>query len=79
MCAQVAPVHPGVVNVMVHDLCLAFPAPAKATVHVSGILEVYVRVVDKVCSNVIILHLTGSMLCSNMWFLLSVPHFPEIP
>ncbi|KAG7521448.1 hypothetical protein JOB18_048637 [Solea senegalensis] len=46
--AQVSPVHPGVVKVMVHDLCLAFPAPAKATVHVSDILEVYVRVVDKV-------------------------------
>ncbi|KAM7411620.1 hypothetical protein PAMA_021552 [Pampus argenteus] len=46
--AQVTPVQPGVVKVMVHDLCLAFPAPAKATVHVSDILEVYVRVVDKV-------------------------------
>lgn len=46
---QVSPVHPGTVNVMVHDLCLAFPVPAKATVHVSDILEVYVRVVDKVC------------------------------
>ncbi|KAG7228133.1 hypothetical protein INR49_013416 [Caranx melampygus] len=46
--AQVSPVHPGLVKVMVHDLCLAFPAPAKATVHVSDILEVYVRVVDKV-------------------------------
>ncbi|XP_028266011.1 nuclear pore membrane glycoprotein 210 [Parambassis ranga] len=46
--AQVTPVHPGVVKVMVHDLCLAYPAPAKATVHVSDILEVYVRVVDKV-------------------------------
>uniref|UniRef100_A0A8C3G7G1 Nucleoporin 210 n=1 Tax=Cyclopterus lumpus TaxID=8103 RepID=A0A8C3G7G1_CYCLU len=46
--AQVAPVHPGEVTVMVHDICLAFPAPAKATVHVSDILEVYVRVVDKV-------------------------------
>ncbi|XP_017265231.1 nuclear pore membrane glycoprotein 210 isoform X2 [Kryptolebias marmoratus] len=46
--AQVSPVQPGVVKVMVHDLCLAFPAPAKATVHVSDILEVYVRVVDKV-------------------------------
>nr|XP_020466290.1 nuclear pore membrane glycoprotein 210 [Monopterus albus] len=46
--AQVSPIHPGVVKVMVHDLCLAFPAPAKATVHVSDILEVYVRVVDKV-------------------------------
>uniref|UniRef100_A0A3Q3KNL9 BIG2 domain-containing protein n=1 Tax=Monopterus albus TaxID=43700 RepID=A0A3Q3KNL9_MONAL len=45
---QVSPIHPGVVKVMVHDLCLAFPAPAKATVHVSDILEVYVRVVDKV-------------------------------
>ncbi|XP_068996777.1 nuclear pore membrane glycoprotein 210 isoform X1 [Embiotoca jacksoni] len=46
--AQVSPIHPGMVRVMVHDLCLAFPAPAKATVHVSDILEVYVRVVDKV-------------------------------
>ncbi|CAK6957463.1 LOW QUALITY PROTEIN: nuclear pore membrane glycoprotein 210 [Scomber scombrus] len=46
--AQVTPVRPGVVKVMVHDLCLAFPAPAEATVHVSDILEVYVRVVDKV-------------------------------
>uniref|UniRef100_A0A667Z7B9 Nucleoporin 210 n=1 Tax=Myripristis murdjan TaxID=586833 RepID=A0A667Z7B9_9TELE len=46
--AQVVPVHPGVVKVMVHDLCLAFPAPATATVHISDILEVYVRVVDKV-------------------------------
>ncbi|XP_076022576.1 nuclear pore membrane glycoprotein 210 [Genypterus blacodes] len=46
--AEVAPILPGVVNVMVHDLCLALPEPAKATVHVSNILEVYVRVVDKV-------------------------------
>lgn len=46
--AQVSPILPGMVKVMVHDLCLAFPAPAKATVHVSDILEVYVRVVDKV-------------------------------
>lgn len=45
---QVSAVHPGTVKVMVHDLCLAFPAPAEATVHVSDILEVYVRVVDKV-------------------------------
>ncbi|KAM9350611.1 nuclear pore membrane glycoprotein 210 [Symphorus nematophorus] len=45
---QVSPVHPGEVKVMVHDLCLAFQAPATATVHVSDILEVYVRVVDKV-------------------------------
>ncbi|CAG6021644.1 unnamed protein product [Menidia menidia] len=46
--AQVSAIHPGTVKIMVHDLCLAFPAPAKATVHVSDILEVYVRVVDKV-------------------------------
>ncbi|KAA8590872.1 hypothetical protein FQN60_001815 [Etheostoma spectabile] len=46
--AQVSPVYPGEVKVMVHDLCLAFPAPAMATVHISDILEVYVRVVDKV-------------------------------
>ncbi|XP_070695859.1 nuclear pore membrane glycoprotein 210 isoform X2 [Pempheris klunzingeri] len=45
---QVSPIHPGEVKVMVHDLCLPFPGPAKATVHVSDILEVYVRVVDKV-------------------------------
>uniref|UniRef100_A0A673ZA81 Nucleoporin 210 n=1 Tax=Salmo trutta TaxID=8032 RepID=A0A673ZA81_SALTR len=46
--AEVLPVQPGTVQVMVHDLCLAFPAPATATVHISDILEVYVRVVDKV-------------------------------
>ncbi|XP_060793096.1 nuclear pore membrane glycoprotein 210 [Neoarius graeffei] len=46
--AEVVPVRPGVLEVMVHDLCLTFPAPATATVHVSDILEVYVRVVDKV-------------------------------
>uniref|UniRef100_A0A673Z9C5 Nucleoporin 210 n=1 Tax=Salmo trutta TaxID=8032 RepID=A0A673Z9C5_SALTR len=45
---SVLPVQPGTVQVMVHDLCLAFPAPATATVHISDILEVYVRVVDKV-------------------------------
>lgn len=48
MSVQVSPVHPGEVKVMVHDLCLPYPGPAKATVHVSDILEVYVRVVDKV-------------------------------
>lgn len=46
--ARVSPVRPGTVTVMVHDLCLAFPSPAKSTVHVSDILEVNVRVVDKV-------------------------------
>ncbi|KAL1021498.1 hypothetical protein UPYG_G00014030 [Umbra pygmaea] len=46
--AEVLPLQPGVVQVMVHDLCLAFPAPATAAVHVSDVMEVYVRVVDKV-------------------------------
>ncbi|XP_019732833.1 nuclear pore membrane glycoprotein 210 isoform X5 [Hippocampus comes] len=46
--AQVSPIQPGVVQVMVHDLCLASPLTAKATVHVSEILEVNLRVVDKV-------------------------------
>lgn len=46
--AEVVPFQAGVIQVMVHDLCLAFPSPAKATVHISDILEVYVRVVDKV-------------------------------
>ncbi|XP_077404064.1 nuclear pore membrane glycoprotein 210 isoform X2 [Vanacampus margaritifer] len=46
--AQVVPIQPGKVHVMVHDLCLAFPSAAKATVYVSDILEVNLRVVDKV-------------------------------
>uniref|UniRef100_A0AAV2M0I1 BIG2 domain-containing protein n=1 Tax=Knipowitschia caucasica TaxID=637954 RepID=A0AAV2M0I1_KNICA len=46
--AELKPLHSGTVKVMVHDLCLASPAPVKSTVHVSDILEVYVRVVDKV-------------------------------
>ncbi|KAJ8016202.1 hypothetical protein DPEC_G00004740 [Dallia pectoralis] len=46
--AEVVPVQPGLVQVMVHDLCLAFPAPATASIHVSNVMEVYVRVVDKV-------------------------------
>ncbi|GAB1291073.1 Nuclear pore membrane glycoprotein 210 [Apodemus speciosus] len=44
----VHPLLPGSSTVMVHDLCLAFPAPAKAIIHVSDIQELYVRVVDKV-------------------------------
>uniref|UniRef100_A0AAY5EBC3 BIG2 domain-containing protein n=1 Tax=Electrophorus electricus TaxID=8005 RepID=A0AAY5EBC3_ELEEL len=44
----VVPLRPGVLQVMVHDLCLTFPAPATVMVHISDILEVYVRVVDKV-------------------------------
>uniref|UniRef100_A0A671RVB1 Nuclear pore membrane glycoprotein 210-like n=1 Tax=Sinocyclocheilus anshuiensis TaxID=1608454 RepID=A0A671RVB1_9TELE len=44
----VVPAQAGVLQVMVHDLCLNFPSPATATVHISDILEVYVRVVDKV-------------------------------
>ncbi|XP_038668645.1 nuclear pore membrane glycoprotein 210 [Scyliorhinus canicula] len=46
--AQVHPMHPGILTVLVHDLCLAFLGPARAEVHVSDILELYVRVVDKV-------------------------------
>nr|XP_061802177.1 nuclear pore membrane glycoprotein 210-like [Nerophis lumbriciformis] len=46
--AQIAPIQAGVVQVIVHDLCLALPSTAKATVHVSDILEVNLRVVDKV-------------------------------
>lgn len=46
--AQVWPIHPGTLSVLVHDLCLAFLEPAKAEVHISDILELYVRVVDKV-------------------------------
>ncbi|KAL1249483.1 hypothetical protein QQF64_020488, partial [Cirrhinus molitorella] len=46
--AQVVPAQAGILQVMVHDLCLTFPSPATATVHISDILEVYVRVVDKV-------------------------------
>ncbi|KAJ7410211.1 nuclear pore membrane glycoprotein 210 [Willisornis vidua] len=46
--ALVQPLLPGSVSVMIHDLCLAFPAPAKAEIHVSDIQELYVRVVDKV-------------------------------
>uniref|UniRef100_A0A3B3TDL5 Nucleoporin 210 n=1 Tax=Paramormyrops kingsleyae TaxID=1676925 RepID=A0A3B3TDL5_9TELE len=44
----VHPLQAGILQVLVHDLCLAFPAPAKATVHISDIFEVYVTVVDKV-------------------------------
>ncbi|XP_069823220.1 nuclear pore membrane glycoprotein 210 [Dendropsophus ebraccatus] len=44
----VYPLHPGTLSVMVYDLCLAFPAPATVNVHVSDILQVDVRVVDKV-------------------------------
>ncbi|XP_047687526.1 nuclear pore membrane glycoprotein 210 isoform X1 [Prionailurus viverrinus] len=46
--ATVFPLLPGVSTIMIHDLCLAFPAPAKADVYVSDIQELYVRVVDKV-------------------------------
>ncbi|XP_056380163.1 nuclear pore membrane glycoprotein 210-like [Hyla sarda] len=44
----VYPLRPGTVSVMVFDLCLSFPAPATVNVHVSDILQVDVRVVDKV-------------------------------
>ncbi|XP_075431104.1 nuclear pore membrane glycoprotein 210 isoform X2 [Ascaphus truei] len=44
----VYPLHPGTLTVMVHDLCLPFPAPAIVGIHVSDIFQVDVRVVDKV-------------------------------
>nr|XP_045008482.1 nuclear pore membrane glycoprotein 210 [Jaculus jaculus] len=46
--AMVHPLLPGLSTVMIHDLCLAFPAPAKAVIYVSDIQELYIRVVDKV-------------------------------
>ncbi|XP_048212293.1 nuclear pore membrane glycoprotein 210 [Perognathus longimembris pacificus] len=46
--AMVHPLLPGSSTIMIHDLCLAFPSPAKAVVYVSDIQELYVRVVDKV-------------------------------
>ncbi|XP_006870531.1 PREDICTED: nuclear pore membrane glycoprotein 210 [Chrysochloris asiatica] len=46
--ATIHPLLPGTLTVMVHDLCLAFPAPATTEVSVSDIQELYVRVVDKV-------------------------------
>ncbi|XP_036204850.1 nuclear pore membrane glycoprotein 210 isoform X4 [Myotis myotis] len=46
--AMVYPLFPGTSTIMIHDLCLAFPAPAKVDVYVSDIQELYVRVVDKV-------------------------------
>uniref|UniRef100_A0A8C0JD59 Nucleoporin 210 n=1 Tax=Chelonoidis abingdonii TaxID=106734 RepID=A0A8C0JD59_CHEAB len=44
----VYPLFPGALTLMIHDLCLTFPAPAKAEIYVSDIQELYVRVVDKV-------------------------------
>ncbi|XP_016796005.3 nuclear pore membrane glycoprotein 210 isoform X2 [Pan troglodytes] len=46
--AMVHPLLPGSSTIMIHDLCLVFPAPAKAIVYVSDIQELYIRVVDKV-------------------------------
>lgn len=48
------PLLPGTATVMIHDLCLAFPAPAKADVYVSDIQELYIRVVDKVSVSLLI-------------------------
>ncbi|XP_075689920.1 nuclear pore membrane glycoprotein 210 [Rhinoderma darwinii] len=44
----VYPLHSGILSIMVYDLCLAFPAPATVSVRVLDILQVDVRVVDKV-------------------------------
>ena len=60
------PKQPGVLQVMVHDLCLAFPAPATAAVRISDILEVYVRIVDKVCSGAYFSLSLPPFLCSSL-------------
>ncbi|XP_068107947.1 nuclear pore membrane glycoprotein 210 [Hyperolius riggenbachi] len=44
----VYPLRPGTLSVMVYDICLVFPAPAAVSVLVSDILQVEVRVVNKV-------------------------------
>nr|XP_054407290.1 uncharacterized protein LOC129058438 [Pongo abelii]XP_054407291.1 uncharacterized protein LOC129058438 [Pongo abelii]XP_054407292.1 uncharacterized protein LOC129058438 [Pongo abelii]XP_054407294.1 uncharacterized protein LOC129058438 [Pongo abelii] len=44
---KVYPLLPGLTTVMTYDLCLIFPALAKAVIYVSDIQELYVRVVDK--------------------------------
>ncbi|KAH0630096.1 hypothetical protein JD844_012725 [Phrynosoma platyrhinos] len=46
--SKVHPLHPGLVSVMIHDLCLASTTIAKAEVYVSDIHEVHLGVVDKV-------------------------------
>lgn len=51
--SQVYPLLPGVSTIRIHGLCLAFPAPENATVHVSDIQELCVRVVDKVSSHLL--------------------------
>uniref|UniRef100_H0YY08 Nucleoporin 210 like n=2 Tax=Taeniopygia guttata TaxID=59729 RepID=H0YY08_TAEGU len=42
--ALVQPLLPGSVTVMIQDLCLAFPAPAEAEIHVSHIQELHVEI-----------------------------------
>lgn len=48
---------------MIHDLCLVFPAPAKAVVYVSDIQELYIRVVDKVSGSFMMGH--PRLTCRN--------------
>lgn len=79
--SQVSPVLPGLVKVVVHDLCLAFPAPARATVRVSDILEVYVRVVDKVSvhpANPSFLQLLVLVLVQLGYRCAPLTHFPSV-
>ncbi|XP_061114891.1 nuclear pore membrane glycoprotein 210 [Conger conger] len=45
---EVRPLQAGLVSLMVHDLCLAFPAPATANLRIADIAQVTIRVVDKV-------------------------------
>lgn len=63
---------------MIHDLCLAFPAPAKADVYVSDIQELYIRVVDKVSVSLPVCSLfscTGAKSTVGLWGVLS-SHLP---
>ena len=73
------PLLPGTSTIMVHDLCLAFPAPAKADVYVSDIQEQYIRVVDKVSVSLPVRSLfscTGPGSMAGLWGVLS-SHLPS--
>lgn len=62
------PLLPGTATVMIHDLCLAFPAPAKAAVYVSDIQELYIRVVDKVSVSLLVRSLSLATQEPGAWW-----------
>ena len=62
------PLLPGTATVMIHDLCLAFPAPAKADVYVSDIQELYIRVVDKVSVSLLVRSLSLATQEPGAWW-----------